>query len=293
MHSATSFLRRVVIVSAALLFSFTATQSWGGYERGPVPTEEGLEATGPYQLDSHVISRFQASSFGYGGATIYYPRATNGETFGIVTLMTGYTAPASIYTPVLARRFASHGFIVINVTPNTVFDWPNLRARQMTGALKHALQLAESGKAPYTKVLDGSRRAMTGLSMGGGGTLVAAESDPTLKAAVGLVPWYTGTNFLNLQVPTLLVSAENDMFGNDRHANAFYATFPATTPRGLMEVKGAGHLSMFLNGGYEATMAKCTIAWLKRFVDEDMRYDAFIKNDIDRSDFTRFETAGF
>lgn len=265
-----------------------------GHERGPAPTRAALETTGPYQLDTFKIDRADAKAYNYGGATVYFPKAS-GETFGIVTLTPGFIGFQAVYEP-LARRIASHGFVVVSLDTGTVLDFPDLRAKEMAGALKQAVELAQSGKAPYAAVLDASRRAVMGHSMGGGGTLAAAVADKTLKAAVPITPWHATQSFAGDTVPTLIVACEKDWIApNKQHADPFYASLDSTLPRGEVEVKGADHLCplSLAKADYQNTVAKSAIAWLKRFLDEDSRYDALVKGGINGGDYSRFDVKGF
>jgi len=289
-------LTRLAMGAAALAMSFCATLPAlaAGYERGPDPTRAALEAAGPFALDSFKISRADAKAYSYGGATVYFPK-TGTQTFGIVTLTPGFLGFQAVYQA-LAERVASHGFIVVNLDPTTIFDFPDLRAKEMVGAMKQAIDLAQSGKAPYAAELDATRRAVMGHSMGGGGTLTAAVNDSTLKAAVPLAPWHTTKSFANDAVPTLIVACEKDIIApNAQHSDVFFASLSPTLPRGEIEVKGADHLCpiSLAKASYQTTVAKSAIAWLKRFVDEDLRYDALVKGGIDGGDYSRFTVTGF
>jgi dienelactone hydrolase len=297
-HPTPSFLRRCstsLLATLTLALSFTTAAHAAGFERGPAPTKAALEASkGPFEVDSFKISRTDAKAFGYGGATVYFPKSGT-QTFGIVSLTPGFLGFQAVYAP-LAQRVASHGFVVVNLDPNNIFDFPDLRAKQMVGAIKQAIELAQGGKAPYAAVLDASRRAVMGHSMGGGGSLVAAEADPTLKAAVPITPWYPSSNFSDVRVPTLIVACEKDIIaGNNTHSHAFYASLPATLPRGDVELKGADHLCpLSLAKAVDQTnVAKSAIAWLKRFVDEDTRYDALLKGGLNGDEFSRYDITGF
>ena len=265
-----------------------------GYERGPTPTRAALEAAGPYAINSFKISRADAKASGYGGATVYFPKGST-NTFGVVSLTPGFVGFQLVYQP-LAERVASHGFVVINLDTNTLGDQPDLRAKEMAGALKHVIALAQAGKAPYASVLDASRRGVMGHSMGGGGTLAAAVLDSTLKAAVPITPWHTTKTFTTNTVPTLIVACEKDGIAtNAAHSDPFYASLSTTLPRGEIEVKGADHLCplSLAKAAYQTTVSKSVIAWLKRFVDEDTRYDALVKGAINNGDYSRFDVKGF
>ncbi|MFT3856000.1 MAG: dienelactone hydrolase family protein [Aquabacterium sp.] len=289
-------LKQLTLALAALSVSFlAATQALAaGFERGPAPTKAALEADrGSFEVASYKIERADAKAFGYGGATVYYPKSGT-QTFGLVTVFPGFLGTQGVYAT-LAQRIASHGFVVANLDPNNIFDLPDLRARQMMAAQQQVIELAQGG-APYATVMDKSRRAVVGHSMGGGGTLSAASKDPSLKAAVPLTPWHTTKSFSANQVPTLIVACEKDAIApNKQHSDPFYASLSPTLARGEVELKGADHLCpiTLAKAVDQVNVAKSTIAWLKRFVDADMRYDGFIKNELNGPEYSRFEVKGF
>lgn len=267
-----------------------------GYQHGPVPTAASLDAMGPYELASYKVPAADAKAHNYGGATVYYPaKAAPGETFGVVVMMPGFLAFQAVYES-LVKKFASHGFIVANLDSLASADYPDARAAQLAAGLKHVAELAQTGKAPYAAVADASRRAIVGNSMGGGAVLSASVADPTLKAVVALQPWHTTKAFAGDAVPTLIVACQKDTIApNKTHSDPFYASLAATLPRAEIEVKDASHLcATFLATKPQlTTMGKSTVAWLKRFLDDDMRYDALVKGGINEGEFSRFVVEGF
>jgi len=275
-----------------------ATPTWAaGFEKGPVPTAAALDATGPYELGTYKISATDAKSRNYGGATVYYPTGTQaaGQTFGVVALMPGFLAFQAVYTN-LVKQIASHGFVVINLDSVARADQPDVRALALAGGLQHVADLAKAGSVPYAKVIDTSRRAVVGNSMGGGAVLSATVADPTLKAAVALQPWHTTKAFAADKVPTLIVACEKDTIApNHAHSDVFYASLSPTLPRGEVEITGASHVcATFLATKPQlASNGKVTIAWLKRFLDEDTRYDALVKGGVKEGEFSRFVVEGF
>lgn len=265
-----------------------------GFERGPAPTSASLEANGPYAVTSFTLSRASSQAYNHGGATVYYPQDGT-ETFGVVALAPGFLGSQPVYAP-LAKRVASHGFIVVNLDTVNIFDQPPLRAKALAGALQQIKDLVVTGKSAFTAKVDLSRRAVMGHSMGGGGTLLAATADPTLKAAVPITPWNMGSNFAANQVPTLVLSCEKDAIAvNSQHSYPFYASLPATLPRAQVEVGKADHMCplSFAKATYQTAVSKATIAWLKRFVDDDARYDALVKGGINGGEYIKFTAAGF
>ncbi len=281
-----------VALAAATLLSTSALAA--GYEKGPEPTAALLNATGPYELGSYKISATDAKAHNYGGATVYYPKAS-GETFGVVAMMPGFLAFQAVYDG-LVKKMASHGFVVINLDSVARGDFPDVRAKAVLGGLKHVVDMAKAGQVPYAAVTDVSRRAVVGNSMGGGAVLSAGVLDPTLKAVVALQPWHTTQSFAGITTPTLVVACEKDTIAaNKQHSDVFYASLSPTLPRAEIEVKGASHLcSTFLGSKAQlVTAGKSTVAWLKRFLDEDMRYDAMVKGGINQGEFSRFVVEGF
>ncbi|AEE44514.1 alpha/beta hydrolase family protein [Cellulomonas fimi] len=237
------------------------------YERGPAPTVASIEASrGPFATASTSVSRWAVS--GFGGATIYYPTDRSQGTFGAVAISPGYTARQSSIAW-LGPRLASQGFVVMTIDTSTTSDQPSSRGDQ----LRAALQYLTTSSAVRDRV-DPSRLAVMGHSMGGGGTLEAAKDDPALRAAIALTPWNLDKTWPEVSTPTLVVGAENDTIASvTTHAEPFYSTLPATTPRTYVELRGASH---FAPNTSNTPIARNAIAWLKRFVDQDTRYTQFL-----------------
>ena len=289
------FSRQVslALAAAALVATFSSPVHAGSaFERGPDPTVESVSQKGPFDIDAYVIAR--ANAKGYGGATVYYPKSGT-QTFGVVSITPGFLASQANYKP-LAQFVASHGFVVINLDPVTIFDQPDSRANEMAAALKQVVGMVNTGKVPFAVVTDVSRRAVSGHSMGGGGTLMAATADPSLKAAVPLAPWSLVKSFARDAVPTMIVACQKDTIATpSQHADLFYASLPANLPRGEVEVKGVDHMcSTNYAPAYVNEVGMVVVSWLKRFLDEDMRYDSLVKDGLNTTgDFSRFDVQGF
>ena len=256
---------------------------------GPEPTVQSLEAVaGPYAVGSATVG----SPSGYGAGTVFYPTVRTDGQFGVVVLAPGFLAVQGYYKW-LAERVASHGFVVVTVNFNSVFDQPDARGIQMGKALQQVVTLSKTSTAPYSGVIDTNRQAVMGHSMGGGGTLAAARDNPALKAAVALAPWHTTKDWSTVQVPTLVISDEKDIIAtNSAHSNPFYASFNASLPSAKIELLGADHLCGIQSSAEKCktSLAKYAVAWLKRFVDGDARYTQFLKNKA--ADMSAFDTRG-
>jgi alpha-beta hydrolase superfamily lysophospholipase len=243
-------------------------------ENGPAPTEDTLSAAaGSYAVANAKV----ATPSGYGAGTVYYPTAAG--SYGLVVLAPGFTATQVYYTW-LAQRVASHGFVVVNINTKTVLDQPESRATQMAAALKQVVALSKTAGTPFVGKVDETRQAVMGHSMGGGGTLAAARDNANLKAAVPLTPWHTTKDFSGVKVPTLIVACEKDTIApNASHSNKFYSSLKVSLNRGKVEIAGADHFcaTSLANAATQTIVARNAIAWLKRFVDGDTRYQSLIQ----------------
>ena len=279
-----SRLRRAVVITTTAigLLAGTAPLAQSAEtttQHGPDPTEGSITApTGPFQTDQKTVPR--SSVQGFGGGTIYYPTETSQGTFGAVTIAPGYTAgkeslaydgytgdqsSMAWYGP----RLASQGFVVFTIDTITTSDQPDSRAKQLMASLDYL-----TGDSDVRDRIDTSRLAVMGHSMGGGGTLEAARDNRNLKAAIPMTPWDTTKDFSGVQTPTLIIGAQNDTIAPvAQHAKPFYGSLPDDPGKAYLELAGASH---FAPNQDNTTIAKSSIAWLKRFVDDDTRYDQFL-----------------
>lgn len=262
---------RLLIVTVLALAGLVATpgaaRAANPYERGPAPTVAGIEAArGPFATASTRVS--DLASPGFGGGTIYYPTSTAEGTFGGVAISPGYTAAQSSIAW-LGPRLASQGFVVITIDTDSRYDQPSSRGDQLLAALDYL-----TGSSSVRSRVDASRLAVMGHSMGGGGTLEAAKDRPSLQATIGMTPWNLDKTWPEVSSPSLIIGAENDSVAPvGSHAEPFYASLPASTPKAYAELDGASH---FAPNTSNTPIARTSIAWLKRFVDDDTRYQQFL-----------------
>jgi len=242
-------------------------QATNPFQRGPTPTTASISATrGAFAISQTSVSNL--STPGFGAATIYYPTDTSQGTFGGVAIAPGFTATQSSISW-LGPRLASQGFVVITIDTNSTFDQPSSRATQLMAALSYLTNTS----SVRTRV-DRNRLAVMGHSMGGGGTMEAATENPSLQAAIPLTGWHTTKNFSGNRVPTLVVGAENDSVASvNSHSIPFYNSMSSTLDKAYLELNGASH---FTPNSSNTTIAKYSISWLKRFVDNDTRYEQFL-----------------
>ncbi|MES2089998.1 MAG: alpha/beta hydrolase [Pseudomonadota bacterium] len=260
-------------------------------QRGPEPTVKSLEAVaGPYAIASAKVT----SPTGYGAATVYYPTMKTDGRFGLVVLAPGFLAAQGYYAW-LAERAASHGFVVVNINVNSIFDSPAKRVPQLMSALNQVLALSQTATTPYFDMVDPTRLALMGHSAGGGAALAASVGYPTLKAVVAMTPASDTKDFSAIRVPTLVLACEKDAIApNATYSIPFYKSFDPSLSSAYIEVASADHLSPTFLGSKmnKASVGKYSIAWLKRFVDSDTRYTPFIKN-MNSTDLSKYESRGW
>ncbi|MGH1561875.1 alpha/beta hydrolase family protein [Mumia sp. DW29H23] len=236
------------------------------YERGPAPTASSVLGNGSFAVSTTSVSSLLVT--GFGGGTIYYPTTTSAGTFGGVVLAPGFTATSSAYAT-LARRVASHGFVVFAIDTTTTLDQPDSRGRQILAALDYLTE-----RSSVRTRVDSSRLAASGHSMGGGGTLAAANLRPSLKAAVALQPWHTTKSWSGVRVPTMIIGAQNDTVASTlAHSIPFYNSLTGAPERAYGELAGASHFAGNTNPDWQGRLM---VTWLKRYVDQDTRYSQFL-----------------
>lgn len=261
---------KTALVAAAMACSASA---FAQYQKGPDPTTSSLERAGSFATRTLNVSSLSAS--GFGGGRIWYPTASG--SYGVVAVSPGFTGTASTMY-FWGERLSSHGFVVIVIETNTLYDQPDSRARQLTSALNYVVSQGNSRTSALYGKVDGNRRAVAGHSMGGGGTLIAAADNPSLKAAIPMAPWnLSSLSFSRIRVPTFIFSCQSDAIAPvAQHSNPFYNAIPSTTSKNLVEMRLDDHFCVMNGGGHYETLGKLGIAWVKRFVDQDTRYSKFL-----------------
>ena len=255
-------------VAALLLAPAAPAEAANPYERGPAPTNASIEASrGSFAITQLTVSR--SSVTGFGGGTVYYPTSTTAGTFGAVAVSPGFTASQSSVAW-LGPRLASQGFVVMTIDTLSTLDQPDSRGTQLLAALDYLTQ-----RSSVRTRIDATRLGVMGHSMGGGGSLSAARTRPALQAAVPMTPWHGTKSWTTVRVPTMIIGAENDTVAPvASHSEPFYTSLTAAPDKAYLELNNASH-SAPTSGG-NVTVAKYSLSWLKRFIDNDTRYDQFL-----------------
>ena len=257
-------------VTAAVLTAVPATPAAAApnpYERGPAPTTSSIEASrGSFAIAQVSVARSAVT--GFGGGTVYYPTSTAAGTFGAIAVSPGFTASQSSVAW-LGPRLASQGFVVITIDTLSVYDQPDSRGTQLLAALDYLTRTS----SVRTRI-DSTRLGVMGHSMGGGGSLAASRTRPALQAAIPMTPYHGTKNWSSVRVPTLIIGAENDSVASvTAHAEPFYTSMSSAPDKAYLELNNASHSAPT---SANVTVAKSSISWLKRFIDNDTRYDQFL-----------------
>jgi dienelactone hydrolase len=272
-------LSKYVVTKAALALGLSCMMLGGlahAQAIGPDPTEASLAADGPFAVSTQTIR----SGGGFAGGTVYSPN-TPGK-YAVVAFCPGFTNSQSAVQP-LGRRLATHGFVVVTMNTNSTLDFPASRATQIIAALNRVTALTTG---PVAGKMDTTRRVASGYSMGGGGALIAAKNNASLKAAVGFAPWSSDKNFASDTVPSAMIAGSSDTTAPPgSHATTFYNSIPNSTKKLLAIISGATHSAPIASTPNQPG-SKYQISWVKRFADNDARYSPFLVTDSRLSSFS-------
>jgi pimeloyl-ACP methyl ester carboxylesterase len=246
------------------------------FARGPDPTLASVAAEfGPFATTQLSVP----PGHGFNGGYVYYPTDAS-PTFGAVAIVPGYTALFADEEAWMGPRLASFGFVVIGIETNSREDWDRARGAQLLAALDYVTQHS----TVRTRV-DSSRLAVIGHSMGGGGAFAAATRRPSLKAVVGLAPYFPSGDLATVRVPTLIIGGQRDTTVTPSYLDDLYATLPTRTPSAYLMLADADHLFPTRPNPVEMRLL---IPWLKIFVDRDTRYVRFLCPLADRSGIAQY-----
>ena len=229
-------------------------------EIGPNPTEASLlSSRGPFQTRSQ-----SANGAGFNNGTIYVPTDTSLGRMAAIVVVPGFISNKSSiewYGP----RLASWGFVVMTINTNTPLDFPAQRSGQQLAALQWL-----STQSPVADRVDGERWGAMGWSMGGGGSLDSIRREGKVKAAVPLAPWNI-SGYAGMDKRALMVTCQGDVVAPPATmGGAWYNGIAGE--KALLGVPG-GHFCVTNSNNQ---IGKFAVAWMKRWLDGDTRFDQFI-----------------
>ena len=265
-------IRNRCLLALILIFSLSVSVAAQEISR------ESLGSPGPYQVAYY--SSYPAVPE-FSAATIYFP-ANKGEDFAGVAISPGFVESQENMNW-WGNHLASHGFAVLTLDTNELRDNPSLRADALMAAIEVLRNEGERmGGTLRGKILN-DRMAIMGHSMGGGGTLIAANAHSAeLKAAIPFTPWQPDGNFSAISIPTLVIAGENDRIAPAAdHALPHFESLSEDIPKMYFEIKDGNHFIANTDTGdgrlapnidVHDLVGGMSVAWLKLFVDGDEEY---------------------
>lgn len=234
--------------------------------------EVNVEQNGPYKVKTYSDG---IDNSAYASSIVYYP--TDAPTpYGAVVFSPGFTATKEDYEEFLGNLFASHGIVMMLTTPTTTSDVPAQRAEDLQAAVKQILaENTREGSPLKGKMAGGNKVCVSGHSMGGGGTMIAAAAmGDSITCAIGFQPWNPGSTYAQIKAATLFIAGQNDTIAAPAsNAKVFYESIPSSVPKYYVEVAGADHfLTSNTRGTNYDTQSKYIIAFAKTYLDGDDRY---------------------
>jgi acetyl esterase/lipase len=226
--------------------------------------------------------------------------------YPVVIVAHGFQLPASQYFSYV-RRLASHGFVALTADYPAGFTGVN----NVDNAVDLIAALDWTASAPeLAGSADANVAGMTGHSMGGKLSLLAATMDPRVRASLTLDPVDGSMScspadcpdvsaLMPLDIPTAFLGETIDATGSFMAcapAADNYATFYAgtTSPSLMVTVIGANHMS-FLddvgscglvcsfcnpatvdNATVNALSRAFTVAFYRRYLKDEVGYDAYL-----------------
>lgn len=225
---------------------------------------------GPYAVMSYTSGYKQGD---FSDATMWYPTSAEAKPpFGCVAVVPGFVSPQSSirnWGPFLA----SNGIVTITIgVPGS--DQPAQRARSLMSALDTCMGENTRMGSPINGKLSMDHLGVSGWSMGGGGTLIAASMNPKLKAAVSFAAWGPSGGASN-KVPVLMFEATADPLAAGM-SDSYHRAVPDSVPKMLFEVTGSSHNVANDPANHEGIIGLYGLSWWKVFMEGDMRYKQFL-----------------
>jgi triacylglycerol lipase len=261
----------------------------GGVVTGPDPTSDSASTKGSCTVQTY--TQGVAAGQDYVNPTVYYPTDCPAP-FPSMALIPGFTEAQNAVNQ-WGTFLASHGIVVIGVdtaaggVANTGVQPPS-RALGLYEAVTTLKGENTRQGSPLNGKLNLDKMGVMGHSMGGGGTMLAANEHSDLKAAIGLCPWNPGVTYPKNTVPSLFFDGTADVLVAPAAATAEFDSIPASTKKQYVEFNGGSHFVANTPLGAAATdkiVARIGLSWLMVNLVGDSRYQQFIVKDPSMSAF--------
>jgi len=270
-----SSLRRPAAVAALALVATIAVPA-AAQAHAPAHQPAVVHHHAPFAVRTTVVPKTAVTTF--GGGVIYTPQDTGKAVLGAVVITPGFT-DTNADEKEMAQLVASQGFVAFAIDTLDTGDLPDQRSTEILAAADYL-----TGRSAVRSQVSAKDVGLIGYSFGGGGTMQAAQSRPSIKAAIGLMPYdfppasdpdaqYPA--YPKLTTPTLVITGQkDDLAVPAEFGKPAYDSIPAGTPKQYLELKGLGHAA----GEHVpvATIRTAVTAFLKRYLDGNSAYAKFI-----------------
>ncbi|AJW80497.1 dienelactone hydrolase family protein [Clavibacter michiganensis] len=270
-----SSLRRPAAVAALALVATLAAPA-AAQAHAPAPQPVVVHHHAPFAVRTTVVPKTAVKAF--GGGVIYTPQDTGKPVLGAVVITPGFTN-TNADEKELGQLVASQGFVAFVIDTLDTGDLPAQRATEILAATDYL-----TGQSAVRSEVSAKDVGLIGYSFGGGGTMQAAQSRPSIKAAIGLMPFDVPpasdphalyATYPKLTTPTLVITGQKDEVARPKDfGKPAYDSIPAGTPKQYLELKGLDH-----SAGEHAPVAairNAVTAFLKRYLDGNSAYAKFI-----------------
>jgi len=268
----------------------------GGF---PKTDEVNVSAKGPYAVMTYTEGLEERT---YGSSMMYYPEGAQ-PPFGVVAFTPGFTATKENYT-FLGDMLASHGIVALITSPTSTSDQPPARGDDLVAAVKKIQAENTRMGSPLLGKIATDRICVTGHSMGGGGTLFAAnELGDMIRCAMPLQPWQPGGSFPMVKAPIMFIGAAGDTVASvSGNASPHYESIPDSTEKFLVVFEGDHYLSTNRTSTDQSAPEEATpsfdiqaayiIPFYKLFLESDERYRPYLYGSMrSMMSVTRYETS--
>lgn len=225
---------------------------------------------GPYSVKSYTDS---LNSTGYHSAIIYYPVGSG--PFPATTLTAGFTNEKEDIVW-LAQQLASHGIATLVFTPTTTYI-----ADARIWAKGHVAGIATLKRenlrfdSPLQGQLDTDRLGLMGYSLGGAGSVIAAnELEGEIKAVVPMNPYLPLTP--TTEVPYLFIAGNRDTVAKPARVAQTFAAMSGSAPRAFANINGLDHYGTLTRGNKHKEIGRMATAWMQVYLLNDSRYMTFL-----------------
>jgi predicted dienelactone hydrolase len=235
-------------------------------------------------------------SSAYSSAFIVYPCDTSDGPFPALTFTGGITNVKE-QVAWLADHVVTYGFILIVMTPtNNMSTTTDVWENAMLGGLEMLESENNRPSSPIYNLVDMSKLGIMGFSMGGGGTLKAANTvGDKIKTALSLAPHEAPVNpsmYTNIAVPTVVTTGTRDSICPRDSVKDIFNCLPNDIECLFVNFTNAQHVDWMDLLGDETTQDRLktfVVSWLKYYLAADSSYESYLFGEM----HAKQDTAGW